>query len=488
MDLPGQKDKPLLLGKQKISDILRGVIFCGDALFFVMMLLFIFFIRLQTHLFDWLLPASSFLDAGAGGASVYWRHLAMGTALFLAIGTRFGIYSKKSYLRPRLVLADLFKALVAWVLCYLLFSLFFSIEPSISRSFVIMSGVAAFLALSGWRLLFNELLGKSGIIRQVRDQVLAIGWNAEMEDLWRQINTMGLREIAFGGVLIPLSGVFEKSPPTEMPVLGGCGELEEVLKEYHHDAVLLSDAKASGEQMSQLMQICYRQLVRFMVIPTFFEVLASGLHVESIRGTHILTVGRLPLDHFASRSSKRFVDLLGGMIGMILSAPIILIFTLLVKRESPGPAFYTQIREGRGGRPYRIIKIRSMHCNAESGEIPNWTVENDGRRLETGAFMRKWNIDELPQFWNVLKGEMSLVGPRPERPEFTKDFRYSINYYNLRHTVKPGMTGWAAVNGWRGNTDLQERIRYDLDYIERWSLLLDAYIILLTLIRYKNAY
>lgn len=488
MDLLRQKERAPVLVKQKISDLLRGIIFCGDILFFVTVQILIFFVRLQTHLFDWLLPESSFLGTGSSGITLYWKHLAMGTMLYLVIGTRFGIYSRRSYLRPLLVLADLFKSLVTWILCYLLFSLFFSIGPSISRSFVILSGVTAFLVLSTWRVLFNRFLGKSGIISVVRDQVLAIGWNAEMEALWRQVNTVDLREIVLGGVILPQGGIFEKSPPSILPVLGNCSELEEVLSKHHFDAVLLSDSKIQADRMSQVMQICYRQLVRFMVIPTFFEVLASGLHVESIRGTHVLTIGGLPLERFVSRLTKRISDLILGMIGLILSAPIIIIFMILVKRESSGAALYTQTRVGRHGRHFRIYKIRSMFTDAEADGKAGWSVPNDERRLKIGTFMRRWNIDELPQFWNVLKGEMSLVGPRPERPEFTAEFKYSINYYNIRVTVKPGMTGWAAVNGFRGDTDIEERLRLDLDYIERWSHLLDAYIILLTLVRYRNAY
>jgi len=256
----------------------------------------------------------------------------------------------------------------------------------------------------------------------------------------------------------------------------------------NYDALMLSNTHMPAETLSEVVQICHRELVRFMVIPAFFEVLVSGLHIESIRGVPVMTLGRLPLDRFFGRLSKRIVDLIGGVGGLLISAPLIALFALLVKRESPGPVFYTQVRVGRGGRPFRIIKIRSMRTDAEEESGAQWASENDGRRLKVGAFMRKWNIDELPQFWNILKGEMSLVGPRPERPEFTKDFKYRVDYYNVRHTVKPGLTGWAAVNGWRGDTDLKERIRYDLDYIERWSVLFDFYIMLLTFLRNKNAY
>jgi len=167
---------------------------------------------------------------------------------------------------------------------------------------------------------------------------------------------------------------------------------------------------------------------------------------------------------------------------------VIAFFAWRVKRESPGPAFYRQVRVGKNGQPFKIIKIRSMRVDAEKDTGACWCTEADPRRLAVGAFMRKYNIDELPQFWNVLKGEMSIVGPRPERPELIRNFKYEIHHYNIRHTVKPGITGWAQVNGWRGDTCLQSRIACDIEYIERWSLWTDFYICLRTVLATKNAY
>jgi lipopolysaccharide/colanic/teichoic acid biosynthesis glycosyltransferase len=142
---------------------------------------------------------------------------------------------------------------------------------------------------------------------------------------------------------------------------------------------------------------------------------------------------------------------------------------------------------GRKGKPFPMVKIRSMRLDAEKSGAPGWTTKNDPRRLRIGALMRRLNIDELPQFWNVLKGDMSLVGPRPERPELILNFKHEIEHYNARHTVKPGLTGWAQVNGLRGDTDLSERIRYDLYYMEHWNFLFDLRIMVLTLFRHKNA-
>jgi lipopolysaccharide/colanic/teichoic acid biosynthesis glycosyltransferase len=172
---------------------------------------------------------------------------------------------------------------------------------------------------------------------------------------------------------------------------------------------------------------------------------------------------------------------------VLLSAPIIALFALLVYLESPGPVFYRQVRVGRRGRLFRIIKIRSMKLDAEKESGARWATKDDDRKLKLGAFMRRWNLDELPQFWNVLRGDLSLVGPRPERPELIKQFREQILYYNARHNIVPGMTGWAQVNGFRGDTDLSERIRCDIYYIENWSPILDIQIMLLTFVRWQGA-
>jgi exopolysaccharide biosynthesis polyprenyl glycosylphosphotransferase len=195
----------------------------------------------------------------------------------------------------------------------------------------------------------------------------------------------------------------------------------------------------------------------------------------------------MQLNDFANRLIRRVIDIVGAAIGLLFSIPLIGIFAAMVYWESPGPIFYCQKRLGRNGRAFKMFKIRSMRMDAEKNGA-QWTKENDPRRLKIGAFMRKWNIDEVPQFWNVLMGDMSLVGPRPERPELIAQFKYTIPHYQARHMCLPGMTGWAQVNGLRGNTSLEERIRYDIWYIENWSLGLDFRIIILTLLRQKNAY
>jgi exopolysaccharide biosynthesis polyprenyl glycosylphosphotransferase len=196
----------------------------------------------------------------------------------------------------------------------------------------------------------------------------------------------------------------------------------------------------------------------------------------------------LPLLSYENWILKRAVDIAGGLVGLMLALPLILLFGSLVHWESPGPIFYKQLRLGRNGKLFYIYKIRSMHITAEANGKAQWAQKNDPRRLRIGTFMRKYNIDEIPQFWNVLKGEMSLVGPRPERPSLISSFKNTIPHYNARHTCLPGMTGWAQVNGWRGNTSLEERIRHDIWYVENWSFWLDVRILILTFFRRDNAY
>ena len=218
------------------------------------------------------------------------------------------------------------------------------------------------------------------------------------------------------------------------------------------------------------------------------QIFVSNLRMQTVSGVPLLGVEQIPLHAIPNRMLKRAVDILGAVVGLALSAPVIAVLAILIRREGAGPIFYKQIRTGRLGENFTIYKLRSMKVGAESETGPQWAVANDPRRSKIGAFMREWNLDEVPQFWNVLIGDMSLVGPRPERPELIKQFELEIPHYNPRHEVRPGITGWAQVNGLRGNTSLSECIRYDLYYIENWSLWLDIQILLLTFVKKKNAY
>ena len=230
--------------------------------------------------------------------------------------------------------------------------------------------------------------------------------------------------------------------------------------------------------------------VEVKALPAICEFMSLRAEVEMFEGLPIITLQGSPL-HGWNLVIKRAMDIIGAAAALVLFAPVLLVVGGLVKMTSPGPVFFRQVRMGLDGRAFEMLKFRSMRADAESATGPVWARPDDDRRTPIGAFLRRTSLDELPQFWNVLKGQMSIVGPRPERPEFITRFRETLPQYMLRHKMKAGITGWAQVNGWRGNTSLEKRIEHDLYYIEHWSVWFDLKIILLTVWRgfiHKHAY
>jgi exopolysaccharide biosynthesis polyprenyl glycosylphosphotransferase len=261
------------------------------------------------------------------------------------------------------------------------------------------------------------------------------------------------------------------------------------LQAQHYDEVIVATGCLNVADEGKVQELCGRELIDFALLPASITSLTRCLRLESVQGVPLLTQSKRPLDRIEFAVLKRVVDVVGALVGLLLFAPVITLFAALVYRESPGAVFYRQTRTGRGGKPFQIIKIRSMGLDSDKTDhLSQSTQRLDSRVLKIGALMRRLNIDELPQFWNVLKGEMSLVGPRPERIYHVNQLKMSIAHYNIRHTVKPGLTGWAQVNGWRGDTCLHSRIACDLEYIERASLWFDIRILLMTLNALKNAY
>jgi exopolysaccharide biosynthesis polyprenyl glycosylphosphotransferase len=281
-----------------------------------------------------------------------------------------------------------------------------------------------------------------------------------------------------------------EQPHADLPAQFLCGayaDLERVVTERQIDQVILTGHALSHEQTVALILFCEQRLIRFNMVPDLFRMLTSRMEFNLITGIPLLGISRWPLDQVWNRVLKRALDMTGALCGLILAAPVMLVAALLIVRESPGPVFYVQERCGRRGRAFHLFKLRTMRPDAESGRKPGWTVAGDPRRTRVGAWLRKYNIDELPQFWNVLRGDMSLVGPRPERPYFVEQFTPGIAHYMWRHVSKPGLTGWAQVNGLRGDTSIAERVKYDLYYLEHWSLAFDIKILIRTLLAFKNA-
>ncbi len=273
-------------------------------------------------------------------------------------------------------------------------------------------------------------------------------------------------------------------------VVGTATDLTEIIADKQADEVIIALPEGTSHWViMNLISMCERGRVTVRVYPDLFQIVAGPVNISELGGLPILTVRDIALTGWR-RVAKRLMDFAGAMVGLVILSPLMLIIAILIKLESRGSAFYVQERMGLDARPFPIIKFRSMRADAEKSG-PGWTTEDDPRRTRIGSLLRKTNMDELPQFINVLLGDMSLVGPRPERPVYVDQFRRSIPRYMERHREKAGMAGWAQVNGYRGDTSITERTKYDIWYVENWSLLLDIKIILRTVLQFfhsPNAY
>jgi Undecaprenyl-phosphate glucose phosphotransferase len=266
-----------------------------------------------------------------------------------------------------------------------------------------------------------------------------------------------------------------------LPVLGKIDELGALVARDGINEVIIALPEASHQELLSVIARCEDGRVSIKVFPDVFQLMASEVTVGDLNGLPLLTMRDVALRGWRL-TLKRIVDLIISAIVLVIMSPAMLLISILIKLDSPGPALYTQVRMGLDTRQFTTFKFRSMNANADK-EGSGWTVRDDPRRTRVGARLRKYSLDELPQFINVFLGHMSLVGPRPEQPIFVQQFRQQVPRYMERHREKAGITGWAQVNGLRGDTSIRERTKYDLYYIEHWSLWLDVKIMLLTLLR-----
>ena len=274
------------------------------------------------------------------------------------------------------------------------------------------------------------------------------------------------------------------------PLLGTVKELSSLIKKHQVDEVIIALPEASHDEILPLISDCRQERVTIKVFPDVFQIIASEVSVADLGGLPLLTVRDIALRGW-KLTLKRAMDLVVSAVGLVLLSPFMLLMALLVKLDSKGPVFYAQERMGLDSVPFQMVKFRSMKEGAEDETGPVWATKEDPRCTRVGAFLRRFSLDELPQLMNIVLGEMSLVGPRPERPIFVEQFKQLVPRYMERHQEKAGMTGWAQVNGLRGDTSIVERTKYDLYYIENWSILFDIKIVLKTfllLFTERNAY
>ena len=282
-------------------------------------------------------------------------------------------------------------------------------------------------------------------------------------------------------------GAFE----TSAPILGTLADVPQLIRQYNVSELIIAAPRLEQRDVLELVANCAREHVNVKLFPDIVQIMSSEVTTSDLTGLPMVQVRDVALRGW-NLALKRAMDLLVSAVALVLISPFLMALAVAVRLwGGPGPVFYTQERVGLDGKPFHLIKFRSMRADAEVSTGPVWATEDDRRRTRIGTFIRRWSLDELPQLVNVLVGEMSLVGPRPERPHFVEQFSREVPRYGERHNEKAGMTGWAQVNGLRGNTSITERTKYDLFYVENWSLAFDVKICLKTIgaiFRDKNAY
>lgn len=260
-------------------------------------------------------------------------------------------------------------------------------------------------------------------------------------------------------------------------------KLERILEGNELDEVVIALRAEDYGKLERIVDVCEKAGVHTKMIPDFGNVISTRPYIEDVQGIPVIHVRRVPLNIMRNRVAKRAVDLIGATVAIILFSPVMLLTVLVVALTEEGSVIYRQERVGLHNQVFYMYKFRSMIMQDEEKEKAEWSTRNDPRITPVGKLIRRTSIDELPQLFNVLKGEMSLVGPRPERPQFVQKFRDEIPRYMVKHQVRPGITGWAQINGYRGDTSIEKRIEYDLYYIENWTMVFDMKILILTIFK-----
>ena len=319
--------------------------------------------------------------------------------------------------------------------------------------------------------------------------VLMVGYSRAGEEYIDRVNNNPQWGYVIRGILddhVPSGTVYRG-----VKVVGCIDNLQYILPENKLDEIDISLALGDYDRLEEIVGMCEKSGVHTKFIPDYNSLFPANPYTEDLLGLSVVNIRYVPLADSFNKGIKRLFDILFSVFAIILTSPIMLATAIAIKFSSPGPILFKQERIGLHNKPFEMYKFRSMVVQKEESEKKGWTTKDDPRVTAVGKFIRKTSIDELPQFFNVLKGNMSVVGPRPERPQFVDKFKEEIPRYMVKHQVRPGLTGWAQINGYRGDTSIKRRIEYDIYYIENWSLFFDIRIVFLTVFRIfidKNAY
>ncbi|CAG7647707.1 UDP-glucose:undecaprenyl-phosphate glucose-1-phosphate transferase [Paenibacillus solanacearum] len=376
-------------------------------------------------------------------------------------------------------------------LLILLSFLFIFKELDISRSYLLLFLVNNMLVISFYRYMMKTTLKKLREKGYNKQFVLILGAGSVGKHFYSNLiqhPDLGYEVVGFlDDFLVKHESGFD----TFKPILGKVDELEDILQKLLIDEVIIALPLNAHRKYGRIIGICEKAGVKTLIIPDYFDFLPSRPYFDNFAGIPLINVRDIPLDEFRNRFLKRAFDIIFSLAAIFITSPLLILIAIGVKLTSPGQIIFKQERVGLNRRTFMMYKFRSMRVQAENSSDKQWTTADDPRKTKFGSFLRKTSLDELPQFFNVLFGHMSVVGPRPERPYFVEQFKEEIPKYMVKHHIRPGITGWAQASGLRGDTSIEDRIKHDIFYIENWSFLFDIKIIWRTIINgfvNKNAY
>jgi Undecaprenyl-phosphate glucose phosphotransferase len=455
----------------------------SDMLMINIAFLFSYWLRFNTGI----LP----VPLGTPGIAEYINPLPIITVILLFIMRSFNLYMS----RRRLAILDEFFLIVKAMtigLLVLMSATFIYREFTYSRLMLIICWADLIIFISLARFAINRVRFFIRSANKDFSRLIVVGTGPVAHNLISHIND----DPHWNYKVIGAISIKEEKDPTPLkstPVLGDLSDIAGILSKTDADEVILTVPSIDREKITGLIFECEKRMMDFHLVADILGMITSQVDMENVDGIPLMGLKKSPLEFIYNRFIKRCIDIIVSAAGIMLLLPVIIIISLAIKISSMGPVFYLQKRVGEDRRRFAIIKFRTMIYKAEKKTGAVWAKKNDPRKTAIGSFLRRHNLDELPQLFNVLKGEMSLVGPRPERPKFVGRFKEDIPRYMARHRIKSGITGWAQVNGLRGDTSIEERTRYDLYYMENWSLMLDIKILLMSVFqtlftKSENAY
>lgn len=451
-----------------------------DAVVIIFSYVLAYYIKFKTGFFD--------NEGAALSFKTYLSALVVIVPGYLMLYSLFNLYTSKRIQARRIECSNIIKANTIGLLSFIV-GLYVINEPNFSRSMMFIFYVINILL----EVLFRNIVRY--VLRSVRENgfnlkhVLLVGYSRAAEQYIDRIKANPQWGYVIRGILDNEAerGTIYKG----VKVIGTIENLPIILPENKLDEIAITLSIDKYGELEQIVNMCEKSGVHTKFIPDYNNIIPTRPYTEDLLGLPVINIRNVPLTNFFNSTLKRCIDIVGSIAAIIIFSPLMFIVAILIKCTSEGPVMFSQERVGLHNKQFKMYKFRSMAVQQPKEERGAWTVEDDPRVTPIGKIIRRTSIDELPQLFNILKGDMSLVGPRPERPFFVEKFKEQIPRYMVKHQVRPGMTGWAQINGYRGNTSIKKRIEYDLYYIENWTLTFDIKILFLTIFKgfiNKNAY